>query len=407
MPLLFLLVLAMLFAAVALTALIESDPGYVLISYGLTSVEMSFWVGLVLLLLLNIVCYGIFRLLRKLLLGRLTLATWMQERKQNKGRRLTGKGLFSYMEGNWAVARRVLARAAPISETPALNYLMAARASQALCEQDKVEQYLEAAALADTRASKLVSLTRAELLLDVGQLQAAAQVLETLQVKGGKDVQVLSLQLQAYRGLQQWASLAPLLPQLKKSKILAEAELQSLQRQVFSGLFAHARAASNPAETDAVWSACPAALRKDTTVIASYIENLLDAGEHAKAGKLLERTLKKQWDSQLVNQYGLLESEEPARRIKVAERWLKQHPEDAVLLRCLGRLSLRNKLWGQARDYFESSFRLQADSETCAELARLLFNLGEREQSAQRYREGLLIRENLLPELPQPRVSPD
>ena len=69
---------------------------------------------------------------------------------------------------------------------------------------------------------------------------------------------------------------------------------------------------------------------------------------------------------------------------------------------CLGRLSLRNDLWGQARDYFETSHRLQPNAETCAELARLLFSLGEREKSAQYYREGLLLRETDLPDLPLP-----
>ena len=68
----------------------------------------------------------------------------------------------------------------------------------------------------------------------------------------------------------------------------------------------------------------------------------------------------------------------------------------------MGRLSLRNNLWGKARDYFETSHRLQPSAETCAELARLLFSLGERELSAQFYREGLLLRETNLPELPLP-----
>ena len=73
---------------------------------------------------------------------------------------------------------------------------------------------------------------------------------------------------------------------------------------------------------------------------------------------------------------------------------------------CLGRLALRNKLWGQARDYFESSHRLRPSAEACAELARLLFSLGERELSAQYYREGLLLRESNLPDLPLPAKPP-
>ena len=401
---LFLLVLVVLLAAVALIALIESDPGYVLISYGLTTVEMSVWVGLILLLLLNLLCYGVFRLWRKSWAGWGSFAGWRQERKLSKGRRLTNKGLFSFMEGNWTRAQRVLAQAAEHSDTPSLNYLMAARASHSLQDAANVEHYLNAAVIADNRASKVVGLTRAELLLEVGQMQAAADVLEALRAEGGKDVQLLNLLLQAYRGLSRWDKLAPLLPELKKHKILSGAELQSLQREVYCGMFATADA-STQGEADKIWGACPDAFRKDPVILANYVQSLLRSGEHALADKLLERALKKQWDSRLVNQYGLVESGEPARRQKLAERWLKQHPEDGGLLRCLGRLALRNKLWGQARDYFESSYRLQPNSETSAELARLLYNLGEREKSAQCYREGLLLRENNLPQLPQPSIA--
>ena len=91
------------------------------------------------------------------------------------------------------------------------------------------------------------------------------------------------------------------------------------------------------------------------------------------------------------------------RRLKQAERWQKEHPNDPSLMLCLGRLSLLNNLWGQARDYFEASHRAHPSAEACAELARLLFSLGERELSAQYYREGLLLREANLPEMPQPR----
>ena len=404
MRLLFLLALITLLAAVGLIALIESDPGYVLISYGLTTLEMSVWVGLVLLILFNLICYAIFRLWRKLLAGRGSFANWRQERMRSKGRRLTSKGLFNYMEGNWARARRVLAQSAPYSDTPSLNYLMAARASHSLRDTESMEHYLNAAAESDTRVSKMVGLTRVELLLELGQLRAAADVLEALGSDVAKDAQFLTLKLQAYHGLSDWGKLVTLLPQLKKGKLVTGAELQTLEREVYSGLI-NAAVTSAQSESDKLWADCPENLRKDPAILALYVQGLLRRGETAAADKLLERALKKQWDSRLVDLYGLVESGEPAKRQKVAERWLKRHAEDAVLLRCLGRLALRNKVWGQARDYFESSFRLQPSSETCAELARLLFNLGEREKSAQCYREGLMLRENSLPELPQPALS--
>ena len=81
------------------------------------------------------------------------------------------------------------------------------------------------------------------------------------------------------------------------------------------------------------------------------------------------------------------------------------HADDAQLLLCLGRLAAREKLWGKARDYFESSYRLERSAETCAELGRLLVALGEPKVAAAYYREGLQLKETGLPELPMPEST--
>ena len=71
----------------------------------------------------------------------------------------------------------------------------------------------------------------------------------------------------------------------------------------------------------------------------------------------------------------------------------------------LGRLCARDKLWGKARDYFESSYRLERTPEVCAELGRLILALGEPKVAAAYYREGLQIGESGLPELPMPEST--
>jgi HemY protein len=85
-----------------------------------------------------------------------------------------------------------------------------------------------------------------------------------------------------------------------------------------------------------------------------------------------------------------------------AEGWLADHPKEPQLLLCLGRLSARDELWGKARDYFENAYRLEKSAEICAELGRLLDALGEPTVAAAYYREGLLLQEDKLPELPKP-----
>ncbi|NWE73541.1 heme biosynthesis protein HemY, partial [Pseudomonas gingeri] len=111
---------------------------------------------------------------------------------------------------------------------------------------------------------------------------------------------------------------------------------------------------------------------------------------------------KRQYDSHLARLYGLLRGRDPARQLQTAEGWLKDHPADASLLLTLGRLCLQNSLWGKARDYLEGSLRVQRNPEACAELARLLAQLGDTERSNQLFQEGLGLLDERLLALPLP-----
>ena len=54
------------------------------------------------------------------------------------------------------------------------------------------------------------------------------------------------------------------------------------------------------------------------------------------------------------------------------------------------------------REYFETSNKLVASSEACAELGRLLGKLGKHELSNDYFHQGLLLSTHGLPELPMP-----
>ena len=78
-------------------------------------------------------------------------------------------------------------------------------------------------------------------------------------------------------------------------------------------------------------------------------------------------------------------------------------PHGPELLLVLGRLSLRNELWGKAREYFETSLKLRRNRETLAELSRLNAHMGEEEASIKLLMQGLET-DHGLPDLPMPRA---
>ncbi len=124
-----------------------------------------------------------------------------------------------------------------------------------------------------------------------------------------------------------------------------------------------------------------------------YSNMLIDQGEQEEVEALLRSTLEKCWSPQLVERYGSLQDTDHVAQLATAENWLNEHSGDSVLLYTLGRLCLRNRLWGKARSYLEASIgaggKLQPDA--YRELGGLLEQLGEADAAMECYRNGLLL----------------
>ena len=402
---LFIIILIALLAGVAVVALIETDPGYILLAYGNYTLESSLWVGLLVLALFTFAAYFLLRLVRKLLSGQNSLAGWLGNRQSRKSSRLTNQGLFSFIEGSWSRSRRQLLGGVKGNNSPVLNYLGAARASHALNEPDKAQEYLEAARNAQSGADVVVELTQAQMHLSSGEYKLALAVLEKSRSSIAKHPHVLELMYKAHSGLGDWSDVEKLLPEMKKHKTLEDDELQKLERKTYASLLKDSAsvASDNKAtQLQAQWQKLPAKLKKDQEFSRAYVALLVQCGDVGSAEKIILRSLKKEWDTQLVRQYGLMKCANTGKQLSQAERWLAAHDGDAELLLCLGRLCVRDSLWGKARDYFEASYRLQHSAEICAELGRLLYGMGEEKVGAAYFREGLLLAQPSLPQLPMP-----
>ncbi|NND69205.1 MAG: heme biosynthesis protein HemY [Halioglobus sp.] len=393
---LFIFTLLALLLGVGAVALIETDPGYVLVTYGNYTLETSLWVGILLMLaLMGAVFYGL-RMIFSIVSGQRSLANWFGARKARDAQRQTARGLISFTEGHWSKARNQLERGAQHNEVPLANYLLAARASGELDDNDRLHEFLRAARDAYPDAAAAVEITLAEIKIDQGDYQQALAALGS--TGATRHPRALELMANAYQGLADWDGLFSLLPALKKQKTLPEAQYRALEQRVH----AERLAAASASTVQSTWQDMPQALRQDSGMLLAYVRRLAATGDTQTAEKTLQKALKHQWQPELVREYGLISGDDSSRRLAHAESWLSAHPEDAQLLLCLGRLSARDKLWGKARDYFESSYRLEKTPEVCAELGRLLTELGEAKVAGAYFREGLLLREKGLPELPQP-----
>lgn len=392
---LLLLVLAIAAGLGLLGLAIAEHKGYVLLAYRGFRYESSLWAFLVLLAVVCLSVYLLRLLLRLLVASGGLINPWSGLHRRRRVRLASEQGFVDLAEGRWVRALRQLRRAAEGDPQPLIYYLSAARAAHKLGQHEDSDALLEQALkrLPDTELA--IALTHAELQLERGQADAARDTLEAMRERHPHHRQVLRQLQRLYLQGGDWSALLGLLPELRKEKILGGAELAELERQAWRGRLATAgQAAEGDGQSALVtltqaWQQLAAAQRQEPELVAVYAERLRELSAEAEAEELLYQALKRSYDSRLARLYGLLRGRDPARQLKVAEGWLQQHPEDAGLLLTLGRLCLQNQLWGKAKEYFESSLVFQRHPETCAELARLLGQLGEVERSNQLFQEGL------------------
>ena len=212
------------------------------------------------------------------------------------------------------------------------------------------------------------------------------------------------------RQRQDWSSLIGLLPALRKCKRFSAEQLQDIEYQAWSGRLTSACRLEQDSQQalktlETAWQGLSSKLKHDPALVAAYASELLRLNAHEQAESLLRHSLQNGLYDELVELYGRAQAKDTARQLQLAESWLKKSPDNAILLRALGRLSLRNQLWGKARDYFESSLSADRQAHTCAELARLLSHLGDTQRSNQLFAESFQLLEQSLPTLPQPALK--
>ncbi len=403
----FIACLLVLIASVALVAGIEYDPGYLLISYGYYTIESTLWVALLALLLLFVVVYGTFSLFRRFIQQGNNMSGWWTGFGQRRSQKQAIKGVIDYYEGNWSRAYKTLSRCAEHSEAPLVSYLLAARASNALNDMATAKTLLQKAEETVSGSSLVIGITQSELHLENKNYDLALAILIRLRSQAPKNTHVLKLIKQAFIGLNDWAGVIDLLPDLRKHKILGHDELEALElRAARAQLDEAVRVKVKPADMlHGAWKSFPKSLRRNGRLVASYAGYLIQLGDQATAEKIIRKQLNRHWEKPLLDLYGSVVGADSSLQLIEAESWLKARSNDAALMLCLGRLSLRNELWGKARDYFEGSVKLELNAEACGELGRLYAHLGEHEKSTEYFQKGLLVDLQGLPELPMPNKS--
>jgi HemY protein len=389
--------------------IIGPDAGYVLVILGQKTLETSLWFACFLVLAIAIIWW---------LLRRFVHVSWSLAQNitdffvfgtAERASKRSASGMIDFLSGDWLHARKKLLRTAAKVESPLVNYLAAARASVELGDQEEALRILNEAQKKHGHNAVPIGVAQARMEMASGRYEQAKIILLALQQKAPRNAIVMSALREVYEVRRDWVALGDLLPQIRKYKVCPVTDIHQMESSVAIGQLelasefaARAAVVERLAILRKAWGRVPPYQQRVPRVIAAYASALIENLQDQEAEILLRKSLGKSWDDSLAELYGLLRVADLAEAMRTAEGWLKYYPQNAVLLRTLGRLSLRNQLWGVARDYFQRSLAVKKDPETYSELARLLYNLGDTQKSMEVYQAALQVSSPALPDLPQP-----
>lgn len=322
------------------------DPGYVLMHWRGTNVQMT----LVTLLVILIVAWAVIAALVALIrwpFGALT------RRHRRLSRRRLADGLVSLIEGRHGEAERDLHRAAryPSVRGPAL--LAAAEAAERHGDSTRALETLDEAAQETPRAARVL---RARLLRRAGRSSEAVTLLaaeaDTGELTPAGWIEYAEAALESAEPSRALRALGP----LQKSGEIGAKAYAVLEARV---IHAYVLAAHDGASLSALWSQLPKGQRRLPAAVDAYARQAARFGQGMAAMDEIETALRREWSPQLVATYGSLGAEDIAQRLRKAEAWVDTHPNDAVLLTALGRMCARSLLWGKARPYLERALAIE------------------------------------------------
>jgi HemY protein len=409
---LFSLLVIVLALLVSLYLGFPGDPGYLLIAFGSTTFETSLFALLVAVTVLYLV-------IKLILIVFHWINPWnlirfgrnYKEHLRAKSRSKTIEGLLYFTRGNWESSYNLLKKGMKDSDASVVNYLAAAYAAYQQGNKEAWMNCLETAKNKYPAARSTINSLKAQLLFKSNQLEQCVAVLQQMKTSSLNDASLLQLLKDVYLKLNDWEQLENLLPALEKNSVVDGLEAEQIRVRIFmENLY---RISSRrvdfsdveiSAQLEKAWKKGTASYKQDEKIVKHYADILFKLDQKEQAGKAIEVALNKNWSDELIKRYGELDFGTPHQQLLIAESWIQKRPGNARLLVALGRLAMRNELWGKAREYFDTSIEISSTAEAHGELARLLKFLGE-EKLADEHQEKFVQGVGAeLPNLPMPKV---
>ena len=365
---------------------IMREPGFAVFSYGDTSVEITlvkfYFAGVVLF----IAGYFGFRIMG----GLWRLPARLRRRRRHKRHLEIMQSLESAMldfsQFDWASALRAAARHIKHSPIKRAQHLFSAHCAHNSGQNGIRDSHVASLRqLADGRS--LAGTIEAEFCLEDGRPEKALALLRDESTGNICNLNTLS---HAYARTGNIEALEKTLPGLLAHADKA-ARIQYTLKRCLQRMIEHYDANSAHDRLTGLWKTYNKPLQASAALLSTYVHTLIKHDRHTLAEQIIKTRLDSAWNETLIQEYSRLKIANTEQRIKQAESWLAQHKESAGLLLTLGRLYKKQKLWGKAKNYLESSLSRKPLAATYAELAEIHEFLDENADAQRCAKKGLHI----------------
>ena len=387
---LWLFALALFAVAVALAG--RYGSGYVVMVMPPWRVELSVMLFAIIIAVAFAASYAFLRFAGWVYRLRRVLRAKRKERQRNKSRIALYSSLKSLFSGQFRLAEQYARSAMSANEahdgTRDLAAAVAAWAAHEGGNSDAAVPYLERIRSAGT--SEMRDASKAYMLLSEGRAKDALTLLKDLAVTAPKNPGVLKMKVEAEVAEKAWEDVLASLGPLTKSGLMPASAAQQLRLNAELNLIK-----SRPANRDLImstWESVSPESRHDVAIAVTVARRLIGLGCGNDAKDVIDATIDARgsagWDSSLAAAYADCKSDSTLAQIERAERWLRQHARDPVLLATLGKLCMRQALWGKAQSYLEASVALEPTLDAHMTLARLMEQIGKRDEAIRHIRRS-------------------
>ncbi len=372
--------------AVGIALFGRNSEGYVVIVALGKRTELS--VNMMVLLIVGgyFAFYFLARLVATLIAIPTRVRAYREERERTRLRTSLNDALLAFFQGRYASAEKSAAAALAGDETKGVAAIIAARSAHELGRFSEREQFLDHAKGSAPEVDQARLTTLADLLVSQGRHEEALAVLKDLSARDSRNLRLLRLKLEAEQALRNWDEVLTTVASLLKLGGIGPAEAVAVRRAAHLGNLN--RKAQDATALATYWKQLPAEMRVEPAVAATAARYHLALGGNAEAQAIIEQALEREWNPSLVALYGESAGADALPQIERAEKWLRQNARDPALLLALGKLCMRQSLWGKAQSYIEASLALEPTHDGHMTLARLMEQIGKPQEAVAHFRKS-------------------